>query len=148
MHLYTVWYYVNSPKGLWISNSKETCLFVIFLFCFSLLVSFCIIYLVRCLHIFLFQPEDQMHHILCTDPNCICQTAIQPVGVVWSCWGSCPLRSLQWSCDRLAEPPGPYDKPSCQAEVCVRGVFPQSVTGLCLPFPPAMRSANRPLKIS
>lgn len=48
-------------------------------------------------------------------------------GGAWARWGGYPLRSLQLSRDRPAEAPGPYDKRSCQTEVCVRGVFPQSI---------------------
>lgn len=77
-----------------------------------------------------------MHHALSTDPNCISQRAVQPgVGrrgggggrVPELCRGGYPLRSPPLSRDRPAEAPGPYDKRSCPTEVCVRGVFPQSI---------------------
>lgn len=74
-----------------------------------------------------------MHHTLSTDPNCIYQRAVQSIqgggggGCGGACRGGYPLRSLKLSRDRPAEALGPYDEPGCQTEVCVRGVFPQSI---------------------
>lgn len=67
------------PKASWTNNS--ICLafcFVLFHLAWQLLHN---LFGLVSTFLLLFQPEGQMHHTLSSDPNCISQRAVQPVGV-------------------------------------------------------------------